>query len=176
MLRRDVDTEHKKLIDILKEEGFIQSDKVYQVMLSVNFMHFSRDGSTPKKSFQINKAKFFEQYVKRVKEGSRVLYMFSNPYVAVCLALIVGPSGFVVTEGDSGTQSDVKKHYSFLVNSGRLIIVDGKWCDFFSRGYDQKAPYDVIIVPKQYYSGTVAKQLDPESGMAYDPWDDTRLD
>lgn len=111
----------------------------------------------------------------RVKEGSKVLYMFSNPYVAVCLALIVGSTGFVVTEGDSSTVAQVKKNYSFLIETKRLIIIDAKWYDFFSKGYGQKAPYDVIIVPKHYFTKAVAAQLDPETGDAYDPWDDTKL-
>lgn len=101
--------------------------------------------------------------------------MFSNPYVAVCLALIVGSKGFVVSEGDSQTVAQIKKNYSFLIETKRLIIVDGKWSDFLSRGYGQKAPYDVIIVPKHYYTKGVAAQLEPETGVAYDPWDDTKL-
>ena len=41
--------EHKGLIDRLKEDGFITSDKVYQIMLSVDFRDFSQDNTTPGK-------------------------------------------------------------------------------------------------------------------------------
>lgn len=112
--------------------------------------------------------------MQRVKEGSRVLYMFSNPYVAVCLALIVGPEGIVVTEGDDQTVAQVKKTYPHLIDSKRLLVIDGKWSDFLAKGWKAKAPYDVIIVPKHYYNQTVESQLDT-NGTAYDPWDDSRL-
>jgi protein-L-isoaspartate O-methyltransferase len=100
--------------------------------------------------------------------------MFSNPYVAVCLALIVGPKGFVVTEGDDETVDQVRKNYNGLIESERLIFVDGKWSDFLAKGWSVRAPYDVIIVPKHYYSRGVELQLEA-NGTAYDPWDDSRL-
>ena len=122
----------------------------------------------------MNKAKFFEQYIRRVMEASRVLYMFSNPYVAVCLAAIVGPKGLVVTEGDDQTIQQIRRNHADLIDSKRLIIVDGKWSDFLARGWQSRAPYDVIIVPKHYYTKHVQAQLDA-NGTAYDPWDDSRL-
>ena len=44
-----VEPEHKSLIDRLRQEGHIKSDKVYQVMLSVDFRDFSQDGVSPNK-------------------------------------------------------------------------------------------------------------------------------
>lgn len=122
----------------------------------------------------MNKAKFFERYVDRVAEGSRVLYMFSNAYVATCLALIVGNSGLVVTEGDASAQSNVRKSHGYLLDEGRLVMVDGKWSDLFSRGYNKLAPYDVIITYRRYFTKQVESQLKP-GGTCYDPWDDAKL-
>lgn len=44
-----VEPEHKSLIDRLKDEGFIVTDRVYQIMLSVDFKDFSQDNVTPNK-------------------------------------------------------------------------------------------------------------------------------
>lgn len=49
MLVKEVEMEHKDLIDQLREEGFIRNDKVYNVMLSVNFRNFQPDNMLPKK-------------------------------------------------------------------------------------------------------------------------------
>lgn len=100
--------------------------------------------------------------------------MFSNPYVAVCLAMIVGSKGIVVTEGDEYTVNQISRNYSHLIQTERLVIIDGKWSDFLAKGCKIRAPYDVIIVPKHYYSKYVESQLDT-NGTAYDPWDDSRL-
>lgn len=105
--KQKVSKKHESIIVQLKNENIIQSDKVYNIMLSVDFRDFnSGDGYLSKRfvcilmqlancgcSWQTNKVRFFERYVHRVREGSKVLYMFSNAYVAVCLALIVGPQG-----------------------------------------------------------------------------------
>ena len=40
MLVKEVEMEHKDLIDKLRDEGIILNDKVYNVMLSVNFRNF----------------------------------------------------------------------------------------------------------------------------------------
>ena len=44
-----VEPEHKGLIDKLKQDDFITTDKVYQIMLSVDFRDFSQDSVTPNK-------------------------------------------------------------------------------------------------------------------------------
>lgn len=44
-----VEPEHKGLIDQLKADGFIASDKVYQIMLSVDFRDFNPENVTPNK-------------------------------------------------------------------------------------------------------------------------------
>jgi hypothetical protein len=44
-----VEPEHKSLIDKLKTDGLIKSDKVYQIMLSVDFRDFNQDNVTPNK-------------------------------------------------------------------------------------------------------------------------------
>lgn len=46
-----VEPEHKSLIHRLKSDEFITSEKVHQIMLSVDFKDFSQDSVTPNKRF-----------------------------------------------------------------------------------------------------------------------------
>lgn len=103
-----------------------------------------------------------------------MLYMFSNAYVATCLALIVGSKGLVVTEGDTSSQANVRKSHGYLLDEDRLVMVDGKWLDLFTKGYNKLAPYDVIITYRRYFTKEIESQLKP-GGTCYDPWDDAKL-
>lgn len=46
-----VEPEHKSLIARLKQDAFITSEKVHQIMLSVDFKDFNQDSVTPNKRF-----------------------------------------------------------------------------------------------------------------------------
>ena len=79
-----------------------------------------------------------------------------------------------MSEGDAQAIENVRKNHGHLLTNGRLKLVDGKWCDFFQRGYSQESPYDMVIAGRHYFTANIAEQLKVD-GEAYDPWNDNRL-
>uniref|UniRef100_A0A3B4AI87 Protein-L-isoaspartate(D-aspartate) O-methyltransferase n=1 Tax=Periophthalmus magnuspinnatus TaxID=409849 RepID=A0A3B4AI87_9GOBI len=128
-------TSHAELVNNLRKNGIIKSDKVYEVMLATDRAHFSRCNpymdspqsiGTPTKALDVG-------------SGSGIL--------SVCFARMVGAKGKVIgidhiKELVDDSINNVKKDDPSLLTSGRikLEVGDGRM------GCPEEAPFDAIHV------------------------------
>jgi hypothetical protein len=157
---------HKQLIERLRSDGFITSDKVYEAMLSVPFSNFGWSYSYTDASYIANE---LENCANIVREGQHVLVISSwyYLYVPLCLSLMVGPKGQVTAHGDEGRES-VRKDHAHILDDKRLVLVSYDWDAFKTEGFALKAPYDVILVCEKYFSAEIKEQLRSPGGLAFD--------
>uniref|UniRef100_A0A3P9PPG1 Protein-L-isoaspartate(D-aspartate) O-methyltransferase n=1 Tax=Poecilia reticulata TaxID=8081 RepID=A0A3P9PPG1_POERE len=144
---------HAELVNNLRKNGIIKSDKVYEVMLSSDRAHYSRcnpymdspqsiGASSPAHAYAL------ELLHDQLHEGARALDVGSGSGIlSVCFARMVGPKGKVIgidhiKELVDDSINNVKKDDPNLITSGRvkLIVGDGRM------GHPEEAPYDAIHV------------------------------
>ncbi|XP_037099979.1 protein-L-isoaspartate(D-aspartate) O-methyltransferase isoform X1 [Syngnathus acus] len=149
---------HAELVNNLRKNGIIKSDKVYEVMLGTDRAHYSRCNpymdSPQSIGFQATisaphmHAYALELLQEQLHEGAKALDVGSGSGIlSVCFARMVGPEGKVVgidhiKELVDDAVTNVKKDDPSLITSGRvtLKIGDGRL------GYTEEAPYDAIHV------------------------------
>ncbi|KAI1298693.1 E3 ubiquitin-protein ligase NRDP1 [Halotydeus destructor] len=152
-------------------------DKVYKAMSKVDLGTFYQI-----EPYSLTWASYIAERVKReavlVNEADKVLVMccWSDLYIPVCLSMIVGPSGCVVTRGYSEPEIDrVHKEFPALFEEGRLVIVlENEDDSVLKEGFPEKSPFDVIFVPRAHYTAEIEEQRKPH-GLAYDPYEQVNL-
>uniref|UniRef100_A0A8C9TWZ6 Protein-L-isoaspartate(D-aspartate) O-methyltransferase n=1 Tax=Scleropages formosus TaxID=113540 RepID=A0A8C9TWZ6_SCLFO len=135
---------HAELVNNLRKNGIIKSDKVYEVMLTTD--RRSRCGHHVSGLFQ--HAYALELLHDQLYEGAKALDVGSGSGIlSVCFARMVGPKGKVIgidhiKELVEDSINNVKKDDPNLITSGRLrlIVGDGRL------GFEEEAPYDAIHV------------------------------
>jgi len=160
MAWRSHGTTNEELVSKLRANGVIESDKVEQVMKSVDRGDFCKSKSNPFSdapqgighSVTISAphmhAYALELLKSQLKEGNKALDVGSGSgYLTVCFAKMVGPTGKVVgidhiKELVNWSESNVKKNNGDLLASGqiKLVVGDGR------QGYAQDGPYHAIHV------------------------------
>ncbi|XP_026197743.1 protein-L-isoaspartate(D-aspartate) O-methyltransferase [Anabas testudineus] len=149
---------HAELVNNLRKNGIIKSDKVYEVMLATDRAHFSRCNpymdSPQSIGYQATisaphmHAYALELLHDQLYEGAKALDVGSGSGIlSVCFARMVGPKGKVIgidhiKELVDDSINNVKKDDPSLITSGRvkLIVGDGRM------GHTEEAPYDAIHV------------------------------
>lgn len=170
-----ISNEHRDLIIRYKEKDIISSDKVYQLMMSVDFNHFYHE---VKDCWVEHNAIILERTLQVIKEGDRILVFPLNIYFCVCLALYVGEKGGVVCFGHFGNTHSLRKAgIEWLLDDYRIRFTNitkelffGKpdYVSFLDEGFPRGAPYDAIIMTDQPLSDAVFQQLKPE-GLIFRP-------
>ncbi|XP_044024279.1 protein-L-isoaspartate(D-aspartate) O-methyltransferase isoform X1 [Siniperca chuatsi] len=149
---------HAELVNNLRKNGIIKSDKVYEVMLATDRAHFSRCNpymdSPQSIGYQATisaphmHAYALELLHDQLYEGAKALDVGSGSGIlSACFARMVGPKGKVIgidhiKELVDDSITNVKKDDPSLITSGRvkLIVGDGRM------GHTEEAPYDAIHV------------------------------
>ncbi|XP_026050766.1 protein-L-isoaspartate(D-aspartate) O-methyltransferase-like isoform X2 [Carassius auratus] len=149
---------HAELVNNLRKNGIIKSDRVYEVMLATDRVHFSRCNpymdSPQSIGYQATisaphmHAYALELLHDQLYEGAKALDVGSGSGIlSVCFARMVGPKGKVIgidhiKELVEASIANVKKDDPSLISSGRikLIVGDGRM------GFTEEAPYDAIHV------------------------------
>uniref|UniRef100_A0A3B3X0P3 Protein-L-isoaspartate(D-aspartate) O-methyltransferase n=1 Tax=Poecilia mexicana TaxID=48701 RepID=A0A3B3X0P3_9TELE len=132
---------HAELVNNLRKNGIIKSDKVYEVMLSTDRAHYSRCNP-----YMDSPQSIGYQATISAPHMVRALGLFVIELNPFC-ALQVGPKGKVIgidhiKELVDDSVNNVKKDDPNLITSGRvqLIVGDGRM------GHPEEAPYDAIHV------------------------------
>uniref|UniRef100_A0A3B4C6H3 Protein-L-isoaspartate O-methyltransferase n=2 Tax=Pygocentrus nattereri TaxID=42514 RepID=A0A3B4C6H3_PYGNA len=151
-------TSQAELVNNLRKNGIIKSDRVYEVMLATNRSHYSRCNpymdSPQSIGYQATisaphmHAYALELLHDQLYEGAKALDVGSGSGIlSVCFARMVGPKGKVIgidhiKELVDDSINNVKKDDPSLISSGRikLIVGDGRL------GFTEEAPYDAIHV------------------------------
>ncbi|KAM9553370.1 protein-L-isoaspartate(D-aspartate) O-methyltransferase-like isoform 2-T2 [Salvelinus alpinus] len=149
---------HAELVNNLRKNGIIKSDKVYEVMLATDRGHFSRCNpymdSPQAIGYQATisaphmHAYALELLYDQLYDGAKALDVGSGSGIlSACFARMVGPKGKVIgidhiKELVDDSITNVKKDDPSLITSGRikLIVGDGRM------GHPEEAPYDAIHV------------------------------
>ncbi|KAF1376853.1 hypothetical protein EPR50_G00190530 [Perca flavescens] len=149
---------HAELVNNLRKNGIIKSDKVYEVMLATDRAHFSRCNpymdSPQSIGYQATisaphmHAYALELLHDQLYEGAKALDVGSGSGIlSVCFARMVGAKGKVIgidhiKELVDESVTNVKKDDPSLITSGRvkLLVGDGRL------GHTEEAPYDAIHV------------------------------
>ncbi|XP_064846931.1 protein-L-isoaspartate(D-aspartate) O-methyltransferase-like isoform X1 [Oncorhynchus masou masou] len=149
---------HAELVNNLRKNGIIKSDKVYEVMLATDRGHFSRCNpymdSPQAIGYQATisaphmHAYALELLYDQLYDGAKALDVGSGSGIlSACFARMVGPKGKVIgidhiKELVDDSITNVKKDDPGLITSGRiqLIVGDGRM------GHPEEAPYDAIHV------------------------------
>ncbi|XP_069464218.1 protein-L-isoaspartate(D-aspartate) O-methyltransferase isoform X1 [Ambystoma mexicanum] len=149
---------HAELVNNLRKNGIIKSEKVFEVMLSTDRSHYAKCNpymdSPQSIGFQATisaphmHAYALELLHDQLHEGAKALDVGSGSGIlSACFARMVGMRGRVVgidhiKELVDDSINNVKKDDPTLLSSGRitLIVGDGRL------GYSEEAPYDAIHV------------------------------
>ncbi|XP_041108258.1 protein-L-isoaspartate(D-aspartate) O-methyltransferase-like isoform X2 [Polyodon spathula] len=147
-----------ELVNNLRKNGIIKSDKVFEVMLATDRAHFAKCNpymdSPQSIGYQATisaphmHAYALELLHDQLYEGAKALDVGSGSGIlSVCFARMVGPEGRVlgidhIKELVDDSINNVKKDDPSLITSGRvkLIVGDGRM------GNIEEAPYDAIHV------------------------------
>ncbi|KAK6108637.1 Protein-L-isoaspartate(D-aspartate) O-methyltransferase [Brugia pahangi] len=151
-------TSNAVLVDFLKKVGHIKSDRVEQVMLSVDRADFCPQNSYQDCPQQIGysatisaphmHALALELLNDHLRDGHTVLDIGSGSgYLTVCMALMVGRKGRVIgidhiKELIDLSINNINKHHSDLLMDRRITMVTGDG----RNGYRAGAPYMAIHV------------------------------
>lgn len=160
MAWRSSGNSQKSLVDNLKANGVIKNQKVYEVLKSVDRVHYTRNGpymDTPQGigygatiSAPHMHAYALELLAENLKEGGRALDVGSGSgYLTACFALMMGESGKAIgiehiNELVDMSYSNLRKDNvtAHLLETGRVkfLVGDGR------KGYEPDAPFDAIHV------------------------------
>ncbi|XP_030070858.1 protein-L-isoaspartate(D-aspartate) O-methyltransferase isoform X1 [Microcaecilia unicolor] len=149
---------HAELINNLRKNEVIKSERVFDVMLSTDRAHYIKYfpymdspqtiGYKATISAPHMHAHALELLKDKLVEGAKALDVGSGSgYLTVCFARMVGPTGKVVgvehiEELVRESIRNVQQDDPTLLTSGRLklLVADGR------QGYPEEAPYDAIHV------------------------------
>ncbi|XP_072499787.1 protein-L-isoaspartate(D-aspartate) O-methyltransferase isoform X2 [Notamacropus eugenii] len=149
---------HSELIQNLRKNGIIKSEKVFEVMLATDRAHYAKCNpymdSPQSIGFQATisaphmHAYALELLFDQLHEGAKALDVGSGSGIlTACFARMVGATGKVIgidhiKELVDDSISNVKKDDPTFLSSGRvkLVVGDGRL------GYSEEAPYDAIHV------------------------------
>ncbi|XP_001381173.3 protein-L-isoaspartate(D-aspartate) O-methyltransferase [Monodelphis domestica] len=149
---------HSELIQNLRKNGIIKSEKVFQVMLATDRAHYAKCNpymdSPQSIGFQATisaphmHAYALELLFDQLHDGAKALDVGSGSGIlTACFARMVGATGKVIgidhiKELVDDSISNVKKDDPAFLSSGRvkLVVGDGRL------GYTEEAPYDAIHV------------------------------
>jgi len=168
---------NEELVNNLRKNGIIDSDRVADVMKTVNRGDFCRsersayDDAPQSIGFAVTISAphmhgfALEALRDHLIEGNRCLDVGSGSgYLTVCMALMVGPRGQAIGMDhipqlvDMSIQN-VNKSNKHLLKSGqlKLVVGDGR------EGYPEGAPYDAIHVgaAAETLPATLVDQLKP---------------
>lgn len=145
-----VSEKHLIQIQRLLNDGNIQTDLILKTLLAIDFEFYCPVSTV----WMAETVRILENSLKVLMEGSRVLLLFSNIYVAAALAKIVGVRGTVVTFGNKQEIKSLRSSgLADLLTSRRLIVVTANELnlgltnlEFESFGYIEQSPYDLIVV------------------------------
>ncbi|XP_078261652.1 protein-L-isoaspartate(D-aspartate) O-methyltransferase [Rhinoraja longicauda] len=147
-----------ELVNNLRKNGIIKTEKVYQVMLATDRCHYAKSNpytdSPQSIGFQATisaphmHAYALELLHDQLAEGAKALDVGSGSGILTsCFARMVGPNGKVVgiehiKELVNDSTANVKKDDPSLLTSGRVkfVVGDGR------QGYPEQEPYDAIHV------------------------------
>ncbi|XP_069773363.1 l-isoaspartyl protein carboxyl methyltransferase, like isoform X2 [Narcine bancroftii] len=149
---------HSQLIENLRRDGVIQSERVFRALMATDRTHYSKSSpymdSPQSIGYQATisaphmHAHALECLKNHLYEGARALDVGSGSgYLTACMARMVGPSGMVVgidhipqlvERSIHNVQADDPR----LLDRGRLklMVGDGR------QGHQEDAPYDAIHV------------------------------
>lgn len=156
------DKKNRKLLTILKEEGILKSDLVFQTMMVINRRNFLPEGLISR-AYQDNPlsigwnttisaphmhANTLEELKSHLKKAAKAIDIgCGSGYMTACMAEIMGPNGKVIGLDHiedilAFARGNIQKKNQYLLDSGRVELVnaDGR------KGYADGAPYDVIHV------------------------------
>ncbi|XP_062909519.1 protein-L-isoaspartate(D-aspartate) O-methyltransferase-like isoform X1 [Mobula hypostoma] len=149
---------HSQLVENLRRNGVIHSERVFRTMMATNRAHYSKTSpfidSPQSIGYQATisaphmHAHALECLKDHLYEGARALDVGSGSgYLAACMARMVGPSGLVVGVDHirqlvEQSISNIRADDPSLLAADRLklIVGDGRL------GYEEDAPYDAIHV------------------------------
>nr|XP_033792681.1 protein-L-isoaspartate(D-aspartate) O-methyltransferase isoform X2 [Geotrypetes seraphini] len=149
---------HAELVQNLRKNGIIKSEKVFEVMLATDRCHYAKSNpymdSPQSIGYQATisaphmHAYALELLHEQLHEGAKALDVGSGSGIlTACFARMVGPKGKVVgidhiKELVDDSIHNVGKDDPTLISSGRvqLLVGDGRL------GHPQEAPYDAIHV------------------------------
>ncbi|KAE8602265.1 hypothetical protein XENTR_v10013930 [Xenopus tropicalis] len=149
---------HSELVNNLRKNGIIKSDRVFEVMLETDRRHYAKCNpymdSPQSIGYQATisaphmHAYALELLHDQLHEGAKALDVGSGSGIlTACFSRMVGPKGKVVgidhiKELVDDSINNVKKDDTTLLSSGRvkLLVGDGRM------GYPEEAPYDAIHV------------------------------
>ncbi|XP_036831591.1 protein-L-isoaspartate(D-aspartate) O-methyltransferase isoform X2 [Oncorhynchus mykiss] len=162
---------HAELVNNLRKNGIIKSDKVYEVMLATDRGHFSRCNpymdSPQAIGYQATisaphmHAYALELLYDQLYDGAKALDVGSGSGIlSACFARMVGPKGKVIgidhiKELVDDSITNVKKDDPGLITSGRIKLIACEWqllpiCCLTvgdgRMGHPEEAPYDAIHV------------------------------
>ena len=156
------DKKNRKLLNVLREEGILKSDLVFQTMMVINRRNFLPEGLV-NRAYQDNPqsigwnttisaphmhANTLEELKGHLKKGGKAIDIgCGSGYITACMAEIMGENGKVIGLDHiedilNFAKSNLKKRNQYLLDSKRVEFVnaDGR------KGYPDSAPYDVIHV------------------------------
>ncbi|XP_039603439.1 protein-L-isoaspartate(D-aspartate) O-methyltransferase isoform X2 [Polypterus senegalus] len=149
---------HAELVNNLRKNGIIKSEKVYEVMLATDRAHYAKCNpymdSPQSIGYQATisaphmHAYALELLHDQLYEGAKALDVGSGSGIlSACFSRMVGPRGKVIgidhiKELVDDSINNVKKDDPSLISTGRLklIVGDGRM------GHTEEAPYDAIHV------------------------------
>lgn len=169
-----ISEEHRNRIDRLKNDGIITNQRVYEIMMSLDFAIF----------YDIITDEWIEHnYVLLdrssdvVKEGDRVLVFPFNTYYSVALSLMLGPKGSVICYGHLQNTFTMKKcGLEWLMTDHRLKFRNKEEALYYAVplqvfqevGWPRMAPFNVIMMSDQPLNGAIEDQLS-EEGVVFKP-------
>ncbi|XP_029454408.1 protein-L-isoaspartate(D-aspartate) O-methyltransferase-like isoform X3 [Rhinatrema bivittatum] len=149
---------HAELMNNLRKHGVIKSDRVFNVLLATDRVHYIKYfsyvdfpqhiGYKATISAAHAHADSLELLEKKLVEGAKVLDVGSGSgYLTACFAKLIGPMGKAIgidhiEELVRDSIRNIQQDDPTLLTSGRLKLVvgDGR------QGYPEEAPYDAINV------------------------------
>ncbi|KAI5752870.1 hypothetical protein M8J77_021357 [Diaphorina citri] len=147
-----------ELVRLLRENGIIKSDKVFNVMNQVdrgNFCSHNPYLDAPQSiGYKVTisaphmHAHALELLREHLENGKRALDVGSGSgYLTTCMALMMGEHGKAVgidhiPDLVNSSVKNVEKSHKALLDSGRVLLVSGDG----RQGYPAESPYDAIHV------------------------------
>ncbi|KAL1463004.1 hypothetical protein WDU94_014797 [Cyamophila willieti] len=147
-----------ELVQLLRQNGIIKSDKVFSVMNQVdrgNFCPRNPYMDAPQSiGYKVTisaphmHAHALELLQGHLERGKKALDVGSGSgYLTACMALMMGNDGKAIgidhiPELVNGSIKNVQKDHKSLLDSGRVVLIAGDG----RKGYPSEAPYDAIHV------------------------------
>ena len=148
----------KELCDNLKAKGYIKSSNVYNAMMQVDRVDFTKRSPYQDSPQPINfnvtisaphmHAYCLELLKDHLKEGGKALDIgFGSGYLTVAMSKMMKDNGLVVgiehiKELCNFAKENISKNHKYLLDSEKLILIEGDG----RKGYSKLGPYNCIHV------------------------------